>query len=67
MKSNNRERKTMVLFIYIIINRMIKYFRECYYLAEMKYMDLIWEISQDMSEKIQNVFKLSSEFYHTVI
>lgn len=42
MKNNNRERKIMVLFIYIIMYRMIKYFNACYYSANVKYMDLIY-------------------------
>lgn len=42
MKSGNRERKRMLLFIYIIIYGMIKYFDGCYYSAEVKYMDLIY-------------------------
>lgn len=68
MKSGNRERKRMLLFIYIIIYGMIKYFDGCYYSAEVKCMDLnIWKISQGTSVRIQSVFKISSEFCHMVI
>lgn len=38
----NRESKRMVLFVYIIIYRMIIYFSQCYYSADMKYVNLIY-------------------------
>lgn len=39
----NRESKRMVVFVYIIIYRMIIYFSECYYSADMKYVNLIYQ------------------------